>query len=182
MSRFLRFIALAFGLAQCLFPSVSHASNSTIDSLPTEVLAAIAALNGSCSNQPFSQANIDAGAIHKVDLSGEGYPDYILNDAHFPEGDRLTCRHGGHGGKGVVILASSAEGYFAKAFDQTVWDIKLKKSSNRTTAWVTVGGNDCGQTDFTFATSILCERELVWNPKTKEFDYASLSEARFLQQ
>jgi len=141
--------------------------------VPPDVLAEVNKINELCSDQPLRQADIDACAVQGLDLNGDGLSDYLINDASLPSGVMASCRHGSHGGAGIVILVQRGDGSFIKAFDQTVQSLKVDLSKERPSLWAQVGGRYCGQDgSFASAEAIQCERELIWVPEKEQVDFA----------
>jgi hypothetical protein len=91
--------------------------------LPTKVKAALDVRRADCNDQkkPFK---LGPDAIRKLDLSGEGHADYILDDSAVSCGGEYGwC---GSGGCGVVIFMQTANGY-AKVFDDLGGSLKVMR-------------------------------------------------------
>jgi hypothetical protein len=88
----------------------------------------------------------------------------------------------GNGGIRVVIFFGNKDGSAKLAFEKTAFDARIEKVNSKNIVWLTVGGGYCGQKKFSKSDAIVCERPLVWNESTKNFDFALLSETKFLKQ
>lgn len=148
--------------------------------LPPAVIAEIHNLEEECRLDKTStqQNEFSYDYMKYADLNGDGIKDYIIEDAYIPCEAGASFRHG-NGGTGVIILAGTSDDAI-KAFDKTVFGISIEKDNSKSVAWVAVGGHYCGQKTFVSrAASISCDRPLVWNASSKQFDFAPLKQSRF---
>jgi hypothetical protein len=93
---------------------------------PAPVKAALDERRAYCANEkkPFK---LGRDAIRKLDLSGEGHVDYILDDSAVSCGDAFAwC---GSGGCSVAIFMQTANGYM-KVFDDLAGSLKITRKGN----------------------------------------------------
>jgi hypothetical protein len=119
--------------------------------------------------------------VKRADLNADGITDFMFFD------DDIYCEMGasfrnGNGGVGVVIFVGTKDGNAKLAFEKTVYDARIEKVNSKNIVWLTVGGAYCGQKNFkSRSDAIACERPLVWNKSTENFDFALPSETKFLK-
>jgi len=160
--------------------TLANALEAKETNIPDAVIAEIKSLENECrleeSSTPQSDSNYDY--IKRADLNGDGIDDYVIEDGYVPCEAGASFRHG-NGGTGVIIFAGTSNGAI-KAFDKTVFGISIEGASSKPVAWVAVGGHYCGQKTFVSrAAAIRCDRPLIWNASSKQFNFAPLKKARF---
>jgi hypothetical protein len=119
-------------------------------------------------------------AVERADLNGDGREDFVFyvgsivcDGAASLYGDRE---------KRVTVYAGDGSGGAATAFSDSVFDAKVEGAGASAKLWLTVSGAGCGKPPAAdFASENFCERAIVWNAKTKKFDYAPVSTARMIQ-
>lgn len=142
---------------------------------PAAVDARIAELAKECHG--FGKFVASPGFVTAVDLTGDGVPDYILDEG------QIGCEHAasmfqGSLGFSVEIFAGSANGGAAEAFSHGVGALHLDKDSNPATLYLMVGGRLCGQhvtSDTSFSNMENCWRPVRWNAATRKMELAPLS-------
>jgi hypothetical protein len=163
--------AIAFWLAAAAGPAAAQPA------LPAAVTAALKE-NADLCREAGGNPNT-SNAVKAADLNGDGKQDFVLflgwidcAGAASLYGDRE---------KAVMLYDGGAPGR-APAFTGAVFDAKLEGSGAATRLWLSVSGADCGKPPVPdFAHENFCDRALVWNAKTRKFEYAPVSTVRMIQ-
>ena len=142
---------------------------------PAAVDAKIAELAKDCHG--FGKFEASPGFVTVADLTGDGVPDYILDEG------RIGCKQAasmfqGSLGFSVEIFAGSAKGGAAEAFSHGVVALHLDEHSKPATLYLAVGGPLCGQhvtPDTPFADMESCWRPVRWNAATRKMELSPLS-------
>ncbi len=119
--------------------------------------------------------------IKRADLNHDGLTDFIIFTYS------IYCELGaafmwGNGGIPVGIYVGTPDGNASYAFDKTVWSVYIEQEGNKSVVWVGVGGGYCGQKHFkSRADAIRCDRKLLWDSNTQQFEFAPLEQARFYE-
>ncbi len=126
-------------------------------------------------------ATPDTGrAVQKVDLNADGKPDYVffVGTIHCPGAASLY----GDREKVVRVYAGDGAGGAVEAFSDMVFDVKLEGSGPTAKLWLTTSGAGCGKPPAPdFSQENFCDRAIVWNAKTRKFEYAPASTVRMIQ-
>lgn len=128
--------------------TVAHAQ-----ALPPSVQVAVAEAKSSCQSSP---AKIDPGFLKRLDLNGDGVPDFVLSyeAVSCADGGRLNC---GSAGCLTQVFASTPSGY-VKVLDENVQEISFRKVKGRPAMLLGLHGSSCGK-----AGSEACGATLYWN-------------------
>jgi hypothetical protein len=119
-------------------------------------------------------------AVKSADLSGDGKPDFVLYVGWFACDGAWSVY--GDREKGVTVYAGDGSGGAVAAFRDAVFQTKLEGTGAAAKLWLTVSGGGCGKPPAPdFAHENFCERALVWNAKTRKFDYAPVSTVRMIE-
>lgn len=147
--------------------------------LPTEVRRDVKNMDYWCrrfggippKKQPF---------VRKVDLTGDGRPDYIVDLGLYDCRKHVSFMDGGHDGRPVRIFVSGPKHTAHLAYDGYSHGVKLTSTHGRSRIWLRVGALACGQPPGSkvFASWWFCLRPLQWNGRTKRFVFGPLSEIR----
>jgi hypothetical protein len=162
--------AIALSLAFAPAPAAAQPA------LPAAAAAALKESAGLCSEAGGKPDT--SQAVKTADLNGDGKPDHVLflgwincDGAASIYGDREKAVMVYDGGAGT-----------APAFSDRVFDTKLEGSGGATRLWLTVSGAACGKPPAPdFASESFCDRPLVWNAKTRKFEYASVATVRMIE-
>lgn len=119
-------------------------------------------------------------AVKSADLNGDGKPDFVFLNGwiHCPGWASLY----GDREKAVTVYAGDGSGGAVSAFSGMVFDAKLEGTGAATKLWLTTSGAACGKPSAPdFASESFCDRALVWNAKTRKFEYAPVSTVRMIE-
>lgn len=166
-------IAAAIGAA-ILCPAAQAAPPK----LPATVAAAVKAVAAECAGVGGKAMTDDA--VRPADLNGDGHQDFVLylgwvncDGAASIFGDRE---------KGVYVYVGDAAGAATSAFADSAYEAKLESTGTGARLWLTVSGAQCGKKPAAdFASETFCDRPIVWNGKTRTFEFAPVSSVRMSQ-
>ena len=171
----LRVLALgSLSLAFALTPSAVLAQAA----LPAAVAKDVKENADACRDAGGTPNTKDA--VKSADLNGDGKPDFVflngwIHCAGFASfyGDRE---------KAVIVYTGDGKGGAVAAFTGMVFDATLEGTGTATKLWLGVSGTACGKPPAeSFATENFCDRAMVWNAKTRKFDYAPVSTVRMIE-
>lgn len=129
-------------LAACLVPTLALAD---VDSILAEGAKACTGMD----NGTFTSD----GAVKEVDLTGDGTPDTVVDEALFKCSTSASLFNGGTGGSMVHFLANGTEtSRLVQGWDTATW-------AGATIILLALHGTDCGVTG-----SDPCFEVLTWNP------------------
>ena len=123
----------------------------------------------------------DTAYVRRVELTGDGRPDYIVDLGHYLCKKHEAFMDGGHNGLRVRIYVGGARQAAYLAYDGYSHGVKVSHTRGRSRIWLRVGALACGQPPEptrVFAAWWFCLRPLQWNGRTKRFGFAPLSEVR----
>jgi hypothetical protein len=107
--------------------------------------------------------------VQTADLNGDGAPDFVLYAGW------IVCEHAWnvYGDREKTVRVFAARGRDAEeSFAGAVYDARLDTSGTRAEIVLTVSGPACGKPRAdSFAGASFCERALVWNARTRHFEY-----------
>jgi len=160
------------GLLAC---AAAHAQSSK---LPAVVAADLKAIAAECTD--VGAKAITTEAVKRVDLNGDGNEDYVLyvgwincEGAAGIYGDREM---------GVTVYVGDGKGGATSAFQNYVYGAAIEGTGPATKLSLTVSGQQCGKKPApNFASENFCYRSIVWNAKTRKFDYAPVSTVKMIQ-
>ena len=79
-------------------------------------------------------------------------------------------------------MSATQPGAATSAFTDSAYDAKLEGTGPAARLWLTVSGAQCGKKPAAdFASETFCDRPIVWNGKTRTFDFAPVSSVRMIQ-
>lgn len=119
------------------------------------------------------------GFLAEADLTGDGLPDYVIDQGAFAC-DGAASLFSGSGGSQMSIYVSASHREPIKAFAAGSFGVKLDRTVTPAMVFITVGGPLCGQKqDKNIGRAGLgfCWRPVVWDQKTKKMQFAPVSEA-----
>jgi hypothetical protein len=168
-----RFVAASVVVLFCC--ATAHAAAPP---LPTVVAKAVREIAAVC-NENDGKADM-TNAVKHADLNGDGIEDYVLDvgsvncvGAASVYGDRA---------KGVIVYVGDGKGGATEAFNDNSYGATLDGAGPAAKLWLTVSGRLCGKPPAQdFASENFCDRSLVWNAKTRKFDYAPVSTVKMVQ-
>ena len=174
-------------LLLCLAAGAAQAQNQAAlaqaaKKLPRIVQQELAEMMKSCKEVGGKPAK-SPGLLTVADLTGDGLPDFIIDQGAF-FCDGAASLFSGSGGSQMSVYVGSADGQASAAFDAGSFGVKVDKDSKPAKLMVTVGGPLCGQkvTDKTPRSDIKsCWRPVVWNDKTRKMQFAPLSQIQPVQ-
>jgi len=176
MSRSRTSHAIVCAIALSMLSSAEPATAQ--EKLPASVAADVKS-NADLCREMGSTPNT-ANAVKSADLTGDGKPDYVFLNGwiHCPGSASLY----GDREKVLVVYAGDGAGGAVSAFTGMVFDAKLEGSGAATKLWLTTSGAACGKGPAAdFASESFCDRAIVWNAKTREFEYAPVSTVRMIE-
>jgi hypothetical protein len=119
-------------------------------------------------------------AVKRADLNGDGIEDYVL-DVGSVNCDGAASVYGDRE-KGVLVYVGDGKGGVTEAFNDMSYGMTLEGTGPAAKLWLTVMGRQCGKPAAKdFASENFCDRALVWNAKTRKFDYAPVSTVKMIQ-
>jgi hypothetical protein len=167
-------------LAACLLLSVPALAAAA--PMPPEVRGHIEDMKKECRQSGGSPAEPADSFLIIADLNGDGRTDWAIDEAGF-NCDGATSTFKGSGGSQIYIFAGITGNRTRQAFMHGAYGMRLEGTAGHARLWLTVGGELCGQTgSFSRAEAISCERPLVWNTLTKQFEFAPLATVKLLKQ
>ncbi len=121
-----------------------------------------------------------ANAVRRADLNGDSIEDYLF------EVGAINCDGAasvyGDRAKGVIVYVGDGKGGATEAFNDMSYGLTLEGAGPAAKLWLTVSGPSCGKPPAKgFGSENFCDRSLVWNAKTRKFDFAPVSTVRMIQ-
>jgi hypothetical protein len=166
---------ISIATAQAADPPTKPGQAAPLPAVVAADLESIAALCREVGGTPLTK-----DAVTRADLNGDGNEDFVLyvgsvncDGAAGIYGDRE---------KGVTVYAGDGKGGAVAAFTEPVYGAKIEDSGGAAKLWLGVSGARCGKPPAKdFASEAFCDRPLVWDAKTKKFEYAPVSAVRMIQ-
>jgi hypothetical protein len=119
-------------------------------------------------------------AVKRADLNGDGIEDYVL-DVGSVNCDGAASVYGDRE-KGVLVYVGDGKGGATEAFNDMSYGVTLEGTGPAAKLWLTVSGQACGKPPAKdFASEKFCDRAIVWNAKTRKFDFAPVSTVKMIQ-
>lgn len=148
--------------------------------LPPEVSAHIEDMSQSCREAGGTPMAPQKGFLISGNLIGEGSTDWAIDEGKF-NCDGAQDLFSGSGGSQIFVFAGIPGNEARQPFETGAYGMRLERRTGRDTLWIKVGGELCGQSgESSNADAIACERPLVWNKTTQQFDFAPLSTIKIL--
>ena len=121
-----------------------------------------------------------SNAVKRADLNGDGIEDYVL-DVGSVNCDGAASIYGDRE-KGVLVYVGDGKGGATEAFNDMSYGMTLEGAGPAAKLWLTVSGQSCGKPPAKdFASENFCDRAIVWNAKTRKFDFAPVSTVKMVQ-
>jgi len=159
----------------------AYAAPPSASGLPARVSQHVKDLNFDCSRLGGIPSR-SPGLLRKIDLTGDGRTDYVIDVARYQCRRAVTFAYGGHDGPAVFIYVGEANGKTFLGYEGASQDgTKIKAYEGHPQVWLTVGALACGQprgSAKSFADWWWCSRPLDWNARMKKFELAPISQAR----
>ena len=141
--------------------------------LPTVVAASVKSLDDTCRAVGGTPRTGD-------DLNAAGKEDLVV-DVGSANCDGAASIYGDRE-KGVAVYVGDGMCNATETFSDAVYGVTIEGEGAAAKLWLTVSAQRCGKKPAVdFATESFCDRALVWNAQTKQFDYAPVSTVRMLQ-
>lgn len=168
-----QFVRIALGVSLLV---AGHASVAQAPAkLPAAVQRHLADMAKMCRESGGKPVNAP-GLLQVADLTGDGVPDYVINDGAY-NCQGAASLFSGSGGSQMAIYVTGADGRAMKAFESGAFDVKLDQSSKPAKSLVTVSGQLCGQR-ITRSDHKGCWRPVDWDEKIRKMQFAPVSRAR----
>jgi hypothetical protein len=121
-----------------------------------------------------------SNAVKRADLNGDGIEDYVL------DGGSVNCDGAasvyGDREKGVIVYVGDGKGGATEAFNDMSYGMAIQGTGSAAKLWLTVSGQSCGKPPAKdFASENFCDRPIVWNAKTRKFDFGPVSTVKMVQ-
>lgn len=146
--------------------------------LPDKVLADLKTTAAECTD--VGGVASTENAVRRADLNGDGKEDYIL-DVGSIECEGAASIYGDRD-KSVTIYVGDGAGGARPAFNEWAYGAKLEGAGPAASLWLTVMGKNCGRKPAAdFASETFCDRRVVWNPKSQNFEFAPVSTVRLIK-
>ncbi len=169
-------ICLAFAL-----PTLSTLAQAQ-KQLPISVQKELAEMMKICKDTGGKPSK-SPGLLIVADLTGDGLPDFVIDQAAF-NCDGALSLFTGSGGSQVLVYVGTPDGQANQAFAGGTFGVKVDKESKPARLKIIVGGPLCGQKvtpQTPRANYKSCWRPVQWNASTKKLDYAPLSQIEPVQ-
>lgn len=150
--------------------------------LPILVQKEIAEMVKMCKDAGAKPAK-SPGLLTVADLTGDGLPDFVIDQAAF-NCDGAASLFSGSGGSQMSVYVGTPDGQAFQAFAGGTFGVKVDKEAKPARLELVVGGQLCGQkvnAKMARADYKSCWRPVLWNAGSRKFDYAPLSQARPIQ-
>lgn len=146
--------------------------------LPAAVAGDLDAMEAQCreaGGKPVTDA-----AIKRADLNGDGKEDFVL-DVGSINCDGAASIYGDRE-KGVTVYVGDGSGGATNAFNGWVFGATIEGSGAAAKLWLTVSGEACGtKPSANFASESFCDRAVLWNAKSKKFEFAPVATVRMIK-
>jgi hypothetical protein len=117
-------------------------------------------------------------AVKTADLSGDGKPDFVLFLGWIECAGAASL----YGDREKTVIVYDGGAGTAPAFTGAAFDAKIEGEGAAAKLWLSVSGADCGKPPAPdFASENFCDRSLVWNAKTRKFEYAPVTTVRTIE-
>ncbi|OSP56091.1 hypothetical protein [Pseudoruegeria sp. SK021] len=128
------------------------------DAYPLAVQQGLDQRAADCSGLDGGTLTVNDGAVGQIDLTGNGEPDWFIDDLHLDCSSAHSLFCGGTGGCGLtLVVGDTATDYLTKGWDVTnLGPIR--------TVLMQVHGANCGGTNLVY-----CVDALVWDPEAATF-------------
>lgn len=123
------------------------------------------------------------GLLTVADLTGDGLPDFVINQGAF-NCDGAASLYSGSGGSQVSAYVGTPDGRAFQAFSSGSFDVKVDKSVKPAKLQVVVGGQLCGQrvtANMPRSEYKSCWRPVDWSERKRKLDFAPVSQVKFIQ-
>lgn len=170
------------GAALALTVTGAMAQSPPQKKLPLLVQKEVAGMMGMCK-EVGGKPQPSPGLLLVADLSGDGLPDYVIDQSAFVC-DGAASLFGGSGGSQVSAYVGTPDGQARQAFAGGTFGVQLNQGSQPATLELMVGGELCGQkvtAKMSRAEYKPCWRPLRWIASTRQLDFAPLSQIRPVQ-
>ena len=170
--------ALARGVAGlALVLSVTATLAQAPTRLPNAVRKEIGVMMKTCQDAGGKTAK-SPGLLTVADLTGDGKPDYIIDQSAFVcEG--AASMFSGSGGSQMLVYVGSPDGQAKQVFSAGAHGVRVNSMFKPAKVQIMVGGPLCGQkvaANASTASFKLCWRPLVWDEHAQKMDYGPLSQ------
>lgn len=112
-------------------------------SFPTEIRRALVSAEDACRRAGGARVTLSVNAVRKVDLTGDGRDDYII-DFHETECVGRAAFFCGTGGCGLLILVALRGGALRKVFDDRVREYEILSGRGASDIRFVLHGSYCG--------------------------------------
>ena len=121
-----------------------------------------------------------SNAVKRADLNGDGIEDYVI-DVGSVNCDGAASVYGDRE-KGVAVYVGDGKGGATEAFSDMSYGMTLDGTGPAAKLWLSVSGQSCGKPPAKdFASENFCDRPIVWNAKTRKFDFGPVSTVQMVQ-
>lgn len=118
-----------------------------------------------------------------ADLTGDGLPDFVVNQAAF-NCDGAASLYSGSGGSQVSAYVGTPDGQAFQAFAAGSFGVEVDKAVKPAKLKVVVGGPLCGQrvtASMPRSEYKSCWRPVDWNDRKRKLEFAPVSQVKFIQ-
>jgi hypothetical protein len=173
-ARTLHALVCAIALASVAAPEPVAAQ----EELPAPVAADVKSNEALCRDAGGTPNARDA--VKRADLNGDGKPDFVFLNGWIDCAGAASIY--GDREKALTVYAGDGAGGAVSAFSDMVFDAKIEGAGAASKLWLTVMGAGCGKPPAaSFAEENFCDRPLLWNAKTRKFEYAPVSTVRMIE-
>lgn len=123
------------------------------------------------------------GLLIIADLTGDGLPDFVINQGAF-NCDGAASLYSGSGGSQMSVYVGTPDGQAFQAFSSGSFGVEVDKAVKPAKLKVVVGGQLCGQRitgNMPRSEYKSCWRPVDWNDKKRKLDFAPVSQVKFIQ-
>jgi hypothetical protein len=169
------------GIVSLALLSVAEVSQAQSPRVPSEIAAYENTLADECRQLGGTPRGWTSAGFHQqADLTGDGIQDWIFDEGGYQcdGAASIYCGSGSHGCQ-VKVFIGLPKGNARLAFENGAFGFSIERKGSAAVLYLGVAGPLCGQRDLRdFASAIHCDRPVLWNSATRQFEFAPLSSVR----
>ena len=150
--------------------------------LPLPVQKELSELVKACRDAGGKPAK-SPGLLVVADLSGDGLPDYVLDQGSF-NCEGAASLFSGSGGSHVAAYVGTPDGQAVQAFSTGSFGVKVDRAARPAQLRISVSGPMCGQRvtpKMPHSEYKACWRPVIWNVVTRKLEFAPVSQVELIR-